>query len=131
MLMIRGEQMQALHKDFDDRLIADMSAWLETLLPESVVADTAEERAGALRRRVAEALRLSRRCGLSAAGDHRSYLLVSAMLGWDFNTQPQYRWIEECLGNASLGTPGERMADVLQALQGQLASQGASPCTQT
>jgi len=123
MLTIRSEQIQALDRDFDDRLIEEMSLWLGARLPDAA-ADANAKRA--LQANVAEAIRRSRCCGLSTAADHRSYLLVSAVLGWDFHTRPQYRWIEECLSNPPPGAPGERMSDVLQALRGQLQSHGVS-----
>jgi hypothetical protein len=123
MLMIRREQMQALDRDFDDRLIEEMSSWLKARFPESAGHVHAKR---ALRGDVCEALRRSRCCGLLTASDHRSYLLVSAVLGWDFHTQPQYLWIEQCLANTSLGAPEGRMADVLQSLRRQLESQDVS-----
>lgn len=125
MLTIRDEQTRVLSRHFDARLVADMGTWLMARIPDAAVAG-AGDGIHSLQDRTAESLRRSRRCGLTAMADHRSYLLMSAVLGWDFHTRPQYRWIEACLSNPALGMPGDRMADVLDALRGQLQPGGAS-----
>jgi hypothetical protein len=123
MLTIRREQMYALGRDFDDRLIEDMISWLLARLPHL---DKGSHSTRTLQANVANALARSRSCGLMAAEDHRSYLLVSAVLGWDFHTRPPYLWFEHCLANPALGAPSGRMADALQVLRGQIQSQEVS-----
>lgn len=115
MLLIRSVQMHLLHVSFEQRLLTELVDWVLRRMPSAEVDSSLE-----FQQRVADALRRSKACGMVAPSEHRGYLTLAVCLGWDFHSRPEYQWVEECLGNTEMGTPSDRMLDVLRIVRRDL-----------
>ena len=115
MLLIRSEQMHLLQVSFEQRLLIELGDWMQREMP-SAEADSSLD----FRQRVADAVRRSKACGMVSPSDHRGYLTLAFCLGWDFYSRRQYQWVEECLRNTEMGTPSDRMLDVLRNVRSDL-----------
>ena len=105
MLQIRQEQLATITHAGRERFVARMASHVRLYFASAVESLDDQALHGLVERTASRA----RDYGLASEQDVCRFLNLCAVYGWDFDEQPDNRWMRELLTDAAVTDPGQRL----------------------
>jgi hypothetical protein len=119
MLTIRRDQMEAFTRIQESRLVSELVAYVRRRFPDLA----ADEPDTELQARLRGALSRARALGIRHARDVYRYTDLIGIFRWNFEEQPDYRWVTDILTDQRVTNPRRRLNRVIDRHQARLATE--------
>jgi len=110
MIVLRGEQIEALRRPDVDAFRRERTVALRTLFPD----ETASLDDAALRAHVDAALAGAAAYGLVRKRDLCRFLDLTVLFGLNWKERPERRWMHDILTDRTRGEPGQRLESLVR-----------------
>jgi hypothetical protein len=114
MFVIRNEQMEAFRAAFIGEFENRMLRHLRSVFPDQTLSINDQR----LHELIRSGIDNSKKYGMKMEGDIRRYLECSVSYGWDYDTDPNFRWAGEILHDE--GMDGETKMDIIEQHEAEL-----------